>query len=134
MAKWLIKSEPNSYSWDDLVRDDGTEWDGVRNFVAQANLQKMKMGDQAFYYHSGTKEVVGIAEVTKEAYPDPTDPEGDSVMVDVKPVKPFPRPVSLAEVKADKRFQDLELVRLSRLSVQHVPDDAWQQICKMGGL
>jgi predicted RNA-binding protein with PUA-like domain len=134
MAKWLIKSEPNAYSWDDLVRDGRTEWDGVRNFVAQANLQKMKVGDEVFYYHSQVKEIVGIAEVVKEAYPDDTDPSGESVMVDVKPVKPFKKPVTLAEVKADGRFSELPLVRLSRLSVQPVPDDAWEQICKLGGL
>lgn len=134
MAKWLIKSEPNSYSWDDLVRDGGTEWDGVRNFVAQANLEKMNVGDQVFYYHSQVKEIVGIAEVTKEAYPDDTDPSGDSVMVDVKPVKPLKTPVTLAQVKADKRFADLPLVRLSRLSVQPVPEEAWDQICELGGV
>jgi predicted RNA-binding protein with PUA-like domain len=134
MAKWLIKSEPNAYSWDDLVRDGRTAWDGVRNFVAQANLQKMKVGDEVFYYHSQVKEIVGIAEVVKEAYPDDTDPSGESVMVDVKPVKPFKKPVTLAEVKADGRFSELPLVRLSRLSVQPVPDDAWEQICKLGGL
>lgn len=134
MAKWLIKSEPNSYSWDDLVRDGGTEWDGVRNFVAQANLEKMNVGDQVFYYHSQVKEIVGIAEVTKEAYPDDTDPSGDSVMVDVKPVKPFKTPVTLAQVKADKRFAELPLVRLSRLSVQPVPEEAWDQICELGGV
>ena len=134
MAKWLIKSEPNSYSWDDLVRDGRTEWDGVRNFVAQANLKKMKNGDQVFYYHSNAKDIVGIAEVVKEAYPDDTDPSGDSVMVDVKPVKPFKNAVTLAQVKADKRFAELPLVRLSRLSVQPVPEDAWKQICELGGV
>jgi predicted RNA-binding protein with PUA-like domain len=134
MAKWLIKSEPNSYSWDDLVRDGRTEWDGVRNFVAQANLKKMKNGDRVFYYHSNAKDIVGIAEVVKEAYPDDTDPSGDSVMVDVKPVEPFKTPVTLAQIKADKRFAELPLVRLSRLSVQPVPEDAWKQICKLGGV
>jgi predicted RNA-binding protein with PUA-like domain len=134
MAKWLIKSEPNSYSWDDLVRDGRTEWDGVRNFVAQANLKKMKNGDRVFYYHSNAKDIVGIAEVVKEAYPDDTDPSGDSVMVDVKPVEPFKTPVTLAQIKADKRFAELPLVRLSRLSVQPVPEDAWKQICELGGV
>lgn len=135
MAKWLIKSEPEKYSWADLVRDGRTEWDGVRNSMAQAHLKKMKSGDQVFYYHSNTgKDIVGIAEVVREAYPDDSDDSGRSMMVDVKPVKAVPNPVTLAQIKSDDRFNDLPLVKMSRLSVQPVPDDAWQEICKLGGL
>lgn len=135
MAKWLVKSEPEKYSWDDLVRDGQTEWEGVRNSMAQSHLKKMKPGDQVFYYHSNTgKDIVGIAEVTREAYPDDTDDSGRSMMVDLKAVKPLSTPVTLSEIKADKRFNDLPLVRMSRLSVQPVPEDAWRQICQLGGL
>jgi predicted RNA-binding protein with PUA-like domain len=135
MAKWLVKSEPTKYSWDDLVRDGQTEWDGVRNSMAQAHLKKMKVGDEVFYYHSQEgKDIVGIAEVTKEAYPDDTDESGRSVMVDLKAVKPFKTPVTLSQVKSDGRFSDLPLVRYSRLSVQPVPEDAWKQICELGGV
>ncbi|MEX2236816.1 MAG: EVE domain-containing protein [Dehalococcoidia bacterium] len=135
MAKWLVKSEPEKYSWDDLVRDGRTEWDGVRNTMAQSNIKKMKKGDEVFYYHSNTgKDIVGIAEVVKEAYPDDTDSSGRSLMVDLAAVKPFPKSVTLADIKADSRFNDISLVRNSRLSVQPVPEEAWKQICKLGGL
>ena len=129
MAYWLIKSEPSAYSWDQLVKDKKTSWTGVRNFQAQANLKAMKTGDRAFFYHSGEgKEIVGIAEVTKTAYPDATDKEGKSVTVDFKAVEPVKKKVTLAEIKADKRFKDMPLVRIARLSVQPVTYDQWDMI------
>ena len=135
MAHWLIKSEPSSYSWDQLVKDKRTAWTGVRNFQAAANLKAMKSGDRCFFYHSGEgKEIVGIAEVVKTAYPDPTDKEGKSVAVDVKAVEPVKQPVTLAAIKADPKFKDFKLVRQSRLSVQPVTADEWKLVCKMGGL
>ncbi|MPZ22901.1 MAG: EVE domain-containing protein [Dehalococcoidia bacterium] len=135
MARWLVKSEPAKYSWDDLVRDGRTEWDGVRNPMAQGHLKAMRNGDLVFYYHSNEgKDIVGIAEVVKESYPDDTDPKGRSLMVDLKAVKPFPTPVTLSAIKSDGRFATIPLVTNSRLSVQPVPDEAWDAICKLGGL
>ena len=132
MAYWLIKSEPSAYSWDQLVKDKKTSWTGVRNFQAQINLKAMKVGDRAFFYHSGEgKEIVGIAEVVKTAYPDPTDKEGKSVTVDFKPVEPVKKPVTLAEIKADPKFKELKLVRQSRLSVSPVSDEHWKLLLKM---
>lgn len=137
MAYWLVKSEPDAYSWDQLVAKGakGEPWTGVRNHTAKANLMKMKKGDKAFYYHSNVgKEIVGIAEVIKEHYPDPTDKAGAFVCVDVKAEKPLKTPVTLAAIKADKKLADMELVKLSRLSVQSVTADQWKTICKMGGV
>lgn len=137
MAYWLVKSEPDAYSWDQLVAKGakGEPWTGVRNHTAKANLMKMKKGDRAFYYHSNIgKEIVGIAEVIKEHYPDPTDKAGAFVCVDVKADKPLKTPVTLAAVKADKKLADMELVKLSRLSVQSVTADQWKMICKLGGM
>lgn len=137
MAYWLVKSEPDAYSWEQLVARGakGEPWTGVRNHTAKANLMKMKKGDKAFYYHSNVgKEIVGIAEVIKEHYPDATDETGAFVCVDVKADKPLKTPVTLATIKADKKLADMELVKLSRLSVQSVTADQWKMICKMGGI
>jgi len=135
MAYWLIKSEPDTWSWEQQVKKGTEAWNGVRNHTAARNLKTMRKGDQAFFYHSGaTKEIVGIVEVVREAYPDPSDKSGVFVMVDVKALKPVPKPVSLAAIKADARFAKLDLVRQSRLSVGAVDDAAWKAICKMGGL
>ena len=132
MAYWLIKSEPSAYSWDQLVKDKKTSWTGVRNFQAQINLKAMKVGDRAFFYHSGEgKEIVGIAEVVKTAYPDATDKEGKSVTVDFKAVEPVKKKVTLAEIKADPKFKEMKLVRQSRLSVSPVSDEHWKALLKM---
>ena len=132
MAYWLIKSEPSAYSWDQLVKDKKTSWTGVRNFQAQINLKAMKTGDRAFFYHSGEgKEIVGIAEVVKTAYPDSTDKEGKSVTVDFKAVEPVKKKVTLAEIKADPKFKEMKLVRQSRLSVSPVSDEHWKLLTKM---
>jgi len=132
MAYWLIKSEPSAYSWDQLVKDKKTSWTGVRNFQAQINLKAMKVGDRAFFYHSGEgKEIVGIAEVTKTAYPDSTDKDGKSVTVDFKAVEPVKKKVTLAEIKADPKFKEMKLVRQSRLSVSPVSDEHWKALLKM---
>jgi predicted RNA-binding protein with PUA-like domain len=132
MAHWLMKSEPESYSWDDLVRDGGTEWDGVRNNAARLHLKAMKKGDEAFFYHSmSDKAVVGIMRITREAQPDPKDP--DWVSVRVEPVKPLARPVTLAEIKAEPKLAKMELIRQSRLSVAPVRDEEWRKIIDMAG-
>lgn len=134
MAYWLVKSEPGTWSWDDMVKAKQTEWDGVRNHQAKLNLKAMRKGDRVFFYHSGDeKAVVGIVEVVKEAYPDDSDPTGTFVMVDVKAVAPMPKPVTLAAIKADGRFKDFGLVKLSRLSVVPCADAHWVAICAMGG-
>ena len=134
MAYWLIKSEPSAYSWDQLVKDKKTSWTGVRNFQAQINLKAMKVGDRAFFYHSGEgKEIVGIAEVVKTAYPDSTDKEGKSVTVDFKAIEPVKKAVTLAEIKADPKFKEMKLVRQSRLSVSPVSDEHWKLLMKMAG-
>ena len=132
MAHWLLKSEPSAYSWDQLVKEKHTSWTGVRNPQASANLKAMKVGDQCFFYHSGEgKEIVGIAEVAKTAYPDPTDKSGKAVTVDVKAVRPVKHPVTLAAIKADPEFKDFKLVRQSRLSVVPVSDQHWKLLMKM---
>jgi predicted RNA-binding protein with PUA-like domain len=132
MAHWLIKSEPSTYAWDQLVKDRKTSWTGVRNPQAQANLKAMKVGDLCFFYHSGEgKEIVGIAKVAKTAYPDPTDKAGKSITVDVAAVEPVRQPVTLAAIKADATFKDFKLVRQSRLSVVPVSDEHWKLIVKM---
>ena len=130
MAHWLMKSEPESYSWDDLVRDGGTEWDGVRNNAARLHLKAMKRGDEALFYHSmSDKAVVGIMRIVREAQPDPKDP--DWVSVRVEPVRPLDRPVTLAEIKAEPRLAKMELIRQSRLSVAPVRDDEWQVVLQL---
>ena len=135
MAYWLLKSEPSAYSWDQLVKDKRTNWSGVRNFQAAANLKAMKKGDRAFFYHSGEgKEIVGVAEIVKEAYADTTDKSGRFVMVDVVPVEPVKTPVSLAAIKATPALKTMPLVRLSRLSVSPVSAEEWRTIAKMAGI
>jgi len=135
MNHWLMKSEPDSYSWDQLVKDGRTNWNGVRNPTAVNNLKAMKKSDRVFFYHSNEGlEIVGIAEVTKEFYPDPADKSGRFGMVDIAPVGPLKTPVTLKAIKADPQFADLALVRLSRLSVSPVSAEHWKQICQMGGV
>ena len=130
MAHWLMKSEPESYSWSDLVRDSGTEWDGVRNNAARLHLKAMKVGDTAFFYHSmSDKAVVGIMRIAREAGPDPKD--ANWVSVRVEPVEPLARPVTLAEIKAEPKLAKIELIRQSRLSVAPVRDDEWTTILTM---
>ncbi len=130
MGHWLMKSEPESYSWSDLVRDDGTEWDGVRNNAARLHLKAMKKGDEAFFYHSmSDKAVVGIMRITREAKPDPKD--ADWVSVRVEPVKALARPVTLAEIKSEPRLAKMELIRQSRLSVAPVRDDEWKVVLEL---
>ncbi len=133
MATWLMKSEPGAYSWDDLVKDGRTHWDGVRNHQAANNMKAMKIGDRVFFYHSvNEKQVVGVAEVVKEYYPDPSDECGRFGMVDIKPVKPLKEPVTLAQVKAEPRLSDLLLVRHTRLSVMPIGAPEWKLICALG--
>jgi len=135
MAYWLVKSEPDTWSWDQHVKKGADSWTGVRNFQARTHLNAMKKGDKVFFYHTGDeKAVVGVSEVTKEAYPDPTDKDGSFVAVDLKSVEPFKTPVTLAAIKADKTFKDMVLVKAARLSVQPVTADEWKAIRKMGGL
>jgi predicted RNA-binding protein with PUA-like domain len=138
MAHWLMKSEPETYSWDDQVKRGakGEPWSGVRNHQAKLNLMKMKKGERAFFYHSGeTKEIVGIVEIVREHYPDPTAKSGEPwVVVDVKAVEPLSKPVRLADAKAEPRLKTMVLVNNTRLSVQPVTADEWKVICKMGGV
>lgn len=129
---WLFKEEPENYSYDDLVRDGKTSWTGVRNPVAQRNLRSVKKGDKIFFYHTGKeKAVVGICRAADDAYPDPADKTGTLYAVDVEPLKKLVSPVSLAAVKADKRFADFPLTRVPRLSVMAVPEREWEWILKM---
>jgi len=131
VAHWLMKSEPESYSWGDLVRDQGTEWDGVRNNAARLHLKAMKAGDEAFFYHSmSDKAVVGIMRITREAQPDPKD--ADWVSVRVEPVRPL-EPVTLSAIKAEPALAKMELIRQSRLSVAPVRDEEWAKILQMAG-
>jgi predicted RNA-binding protein with PUA-like domain len=137
MAYWLLKTEPDSYSWDDQVKKGakGDAWTGVRNFRARTHLSAMKKGDLAFFYHTGDeKQVVGIVEVIREAYPDPTDKDGVFKAVDIKAVKPLKAPVTLAAVKADKRLKDMVLAKQPRLSVQPVTAEEWKIVGAMGGV
>ncbi len=137
MNYWLVKSEPDAWSWQQQVASGarGEAWNGVRNHAAKLNLMRMKKGDQAFFYHSNIgKEIVGIVEIVREHYPDPTDASGKFVCVDVKAVKAMPKPVTLAAIKADPRFAEMALIKLSRLSVQPVTAAEWKALCKMGGL
>jgi predicted RNA-binding protein with PUA-like domain len=134
VAHWLLKSEPFKYSWDQLVKDGRTFWNGVRNYQASNNLKAMKLGDRAFFYHSNEgKEIVGIAEIVREYYPDPSDEAGRFGMVDVAAVRPVPKPVTLLQIKAEEKLADFALVRQSRLSVVPVNDAEWRLICKMAG-
>jgi len=134
MNYWLIKSEPFKYSWEQFEKDGKTFWDGVRNYAARNNLKAMKKGDLAFYYHSNEGvEIVGIAQVAKEAYQDPTTDEEAWVAVDFKPYKKLKKPVTLEQVKADKRLANMALVRLGRLSVQPVTPEEWNIVMEMSG-
>jgi predicted RNA-binding protein with PUA-like domain len=134
MAYWLVKSEPHKYSWDDMVRDGRTIWDGVRNHTAAINLRTMKLGDRAFFYHSNEgKEIVGIVEIVREHYLDPKDAAQRFPAVDVAPVEPLRTSVTLAAIKADPALADMELVRQSRLSVAPVRDQEWARILEMAG-
>ena len=138
MAYWLMKSEPGTWSWSDQVKKGakGDAWTGVRNFQAKANLMKMKKGDRAFFYHSGEeKAVVGVVEIVREHYPDPTAKKDEPwVVVDVKAVAPVAKPVTLQAIKAEPKLEAMVLVNNSRLSVQPVAADEWKLVSKMGGL
>jgi predicted RNA-binding protein with PUA-like domain len=138
MAHWLYKSEPFKWSWQDQLAagEAGTPWDGVRNHAAKLNLLKMAAGERGFFYHSNEgKEIVGIIEVARAAYPDPTaEPGSPWVVVDLKAVEPLPTPVTLAAIKAVPELADMALLKYSRLSVQPVSDAEWALICQMGGL
>ena len=126
---WLFKEEPSHYSFDELVKDKKTVWSGVKNPLAQKHLRSVRKGDRIFYYHTGDeKSVVGIAKALADAYPDPSDKTGRQAVVDIAPVKKLPRPVTLAEIKADASFKDFALVRISRLSVMPVTDAEWSRI------
>ncbi len=137
MAYWLFKSEPATFSWDMLVARGakGEPWDGVRNFVARNNMKAMELGDLGFFYHSNEgKEIVGIVEVIALAHPDPKDTTGVWKCVDVKAVRPMPKPVSLAAAKANPKLAKMALVNSPRLSVQPVTPEEWKEVCRMGGL
>jgi predicted RNA-binding protein with PUA-like domain len=135
MNYWLIKSEPSVYGWDQLVKDKKTAWEGVRNYAARNNLRAMKKGDQCLYYHSNEgMEIVGIAEVVKEAYQDPTTDDTNWVVVDIKPLKKVPKPVTLADMKNEADLQDMDLIRISRLSVGAVKEKEFKKIMKMAGV
>lgn len=135
MNYWLMKSEPFKYSWEQLVKDKKTFWDGVRNYAARNNMKEMAKGDQVFFYHSNEGlAIVGIAEVVKTAYQDPTTDDDRWVAVDIKPLKAMPEPVTLQAIKAEKSLQDMDLVRLARLSVGRVKPAEFKKVCKMGGL
>ena len=129
---WLVKQEPTAYSWADLVKEGKTQWTGVRNYTARNNLREMKKGDAVLFYHSVVgKEVMGIARVTREAYPDPTATEGDWSAVDLAPEKALPRPVTLEEIKKNSKLKEMALLRLSRLSVQPVTSAEFDEILRM---
>lgn len=135
MHYWLVKSEPDAFSWQDQVRNGVEPWTGVRNHTARSNLAAMERGDRSFFYHSNVgKEIVGVVEVVREAYHDPTaEPNTPWVCVDMRAVGPMPQPISLTAIKADTRFSDFALVRLSRLSVMPVSAEHWRLICELGG-
>ena len=135
MAYWLMKSEPGTWSWDDQVRDGIAEWDGVRKNQAAKNMRAMSVGDRAFFYHSvNEKRIVGIVEIVREYYPDPSDATGRFGMVDVKAVEPLATPVTLKQIKGDPRLAELPLIRQSRLSVMPIDGESWRIICEMGGV
>ena len=136
MKYWLFKSEPNTFSWDDLTAKGkkGEEWDGVRNHLAKNQMQAMKKGDLGFFYHSvNEKQVVGVCEVIAEAHPDSTDETGKWFCVDIRAVGPMPEPVTLAQVKENPKLAEMMLVKNTRLSVQPVTASEWKLVCKMGG-
>lgn len=132
MAYWLLKSEPGVYSWDQLQKDKETTWDGIRNYAARLNLMEMKKGDQAFFYHSNEgMEIVGIVKISKPFFPDPTTEDERWVSVSIKPFKKLKNPVSLANIKNEKKLAQMDLVRLGRLSVQKVRDEEWEKVLEM---
>jgi len=134
MAYWLVKSEPLVYSWDNFVKDKQTFWSGVRNYSARINLRAMQKGDKVLYYHSNEGvEIIGIAKVIKESYQDPTTNDERWVAIDLKAIRKLKKPVTLAQVKADKRLENMALVRLSRLSVQPVNDEEWNVVMELAG-
>lgn len=134
MAYWLVKSEPSTYSWEQLVKDKQTSWDGVRNYAARNNLKAMKKGEEVLFYHSNEgMEIVGIAKVAKEFYQDPTTKEDAWVAVDLKSVRKLKKTVPLEIIKKDKRLANMDLVRLGRLSVQTVKEDEWKTIRELAG-
>jgi predicted RNA-binding protein with PUA-like domain len=136
MSNWLLKTEPETFSWDQQVNRGakGEPWTGVRNFTARRHLKEMKKGELAFFYHTGEeKQIVGVVEVIRESYPDPTDKEGKFLAVDVKAIEPLPNPVTLAAIKAEPRLKDMALVKYSRLSVQPVTAAEWKIVRHMGG-
>ncbi|MBL0135812.1 MAG: EVE domain-containing protein [Chitinophagaceae bacterium] len=134
MAYWLVKSEPFKYSWDQFIKDKKAVWDGVRNYAARNNLRSMKIGDQVLWYHSNEGlEIVGIAEVIKESYQDPTTEETAWLVVDLTPVRKLKKPVSLAQLKADSRLANMDIIRLGRLSVQTVKEEEWGIVMGMAG-
>jgi predicted RNA-binding protein with PUA-like domain len=129
---WLVKQEPEAYSWDDFVRDGRTDWTGVRNYAARNNLRAMRKGDAVLYYHSvSDKAVVGVAEVTQEAFPDPTAKEGDWSAVELQPVKPLNHPVTLERIKAEPKLREIPLLRNSRLSLQPLGKAEFEIICQL---
>jgi predicted RNA-binding protein with PUA-like domain len=135
MAYWLVKSEPTTYSWERLVKEKRTRWDGVRNHQAHNSLKAMKKGERVFFYHSQEGlAIVGIAEVAKPWYPDPSDQTGRFGMVDLAPVEPLKKPVTLAQIREDEQLNHLLLVKNSRLSVMPIDAAAWKTICKLGGV
>ncbi len=135
MAKWLVKSEPSTYSWEQFVRDKKTSWDGVRNYAARLNLKAMKKGEEVLFYHSNNgMEIVGIAKVSREFFQDPTTADPAWVAVELKALKPLKIPVSLSLLKSDKRFADMDLIRLGRLSVQKVKESEWDLLMQFAGM
>lgn len=135
MAYWLMKSDPETWSWNDQVKAGTAEWDGVRNFQAANNMKAMRRGDRAFFYHSGgDKRIMGVVEIVRDYYPDPSDKSGRFGMVDVKALRPAATPVTLAAIKADKSLNHLALVRQSRLSVMPVDAKSWARLSRMAGL
>jgi predicted RNA-binding protein with PUA-like domain len=135
VAHWLLKSEPSKYSWEQLVKDGRTHWNGVRSYQAANNLKAMRRGDTAFFYHSNVGlAIVGIVTIAREYYPDPSDASGRFGMVDVEPLRPVAKPVTLQQIKAEPRLADLALVRQSRLSVVPVSEAEWRLLCKMAGV
>ncbi len=135
MRYWLMKSEPNCWSWAQQVQKGVESWDGVRNYQAANNVKAMRLGDLAFFYHSNIgKEIVGIVEIAREYYPDETDSSGRFGRVDVKALQPFPRPVSLKEIKEHPVLKDMALIRQSRLSVSPVSEEEWRVLCALGGV
>ncbi|HYD30762.1 MAG TPA: EVE domain-containing protein [Azospirillaceae bacterium] len=135
MSRWLVKSEPFKYSWERMIADGTTHWDGVRNYQASNNLKAMRLGDRAFFYHSNEGvEVVGVVEVAREYYPDPSDVTGRFGMVDMKALMPVKTPVTLKRIKADPLLSKMALVRQSRLSVCPVAGDEWERICELAGI